>query len=115
MVLAMRPLTFLGVGMAFYYLLPVIGIVGDDLATLHIGLKTGQRLAQAYQNPQLHIFAAVALALLALWALKSGRRDLSPGGGGGAPSPSHLPVLVDSPPGQVHRPQARPPPPGGEE
>lgn len=71
----MRPLTFLGVGMLFYYLLPVIGIVGDDLATLHIGPGTGQRLAAAYQNAQLHIFAAVAMAVLALWAFKSSRRD----------------------------------------
>jgi hypothetical protein len=71
----MRPLAFLGAGMAFYYFLPVLGIVGDDLATLHIGPRTGQRLAEAYQNPQLHMFAVVALALLAIWALRTARRD----------------------------------------
>lgn len=61
--------------MAFYYFLPVLGIVGDDLATFHIGPRTGQRLAEAYQNLQLHMFAVVALALLALWALRTVRRD----------------------------------------
>lgn len=70
----MRPLTFLGVGILFYYLLPVVGIVGDDLATFHIGPKTGQRLADAYRNPQLHMFAVVALAILAVWALRTARR-----------------------------------------
>lgn len=71
----MRPLTFVGVGILFYYLLPVIGIVGDDLATLRIGPGTGLRLAEAYRNPQLHIFAGVALAILVLWALRSSRRN----------------------------------------
>ncbi len=78
MTLPMRPSLFIAVGMAFYYLLPAVGIVGDDLATLRIGLGTGQRLAGAYQNPQLHIFALVALALLGVWALKSGRRNPIP-------------------------------------
>ncbi len=69
----MRPPVFIGVGMLFYYLLPAIGIVGDDLFTLHIGARTGQRLAEAYQNPQLHLFALVALALLGVWAVKMSR------------------------------------------
>ncbi len=77
----MRPLLFIAVGMLFYYLLPVVGIVGDDLATLRVGLQTGQRLAGAYQNPQLHAFALVALALLGVWALRSHRRT-------GVPIPS---------------------------
>lgn len=71
----MRPLTFLGAGMLFYYLLPLLGIVGDDLATLHFGPGTGQRLAEAYLNPQLHLFALAALAALGLWALRIHRRD----------------------------------------
>ncbi|MBI4363072.1 MAG: hypothetical protein HY558_07855 [Euryarchaeota archaeon] len=70
-----RWLLFVGVGIGWYYLLMVLGVVFDDMATFRIGPYTLEKLTRASQNTLLHTFAAVSLTLLGLWALLGWSRE----------------------------------------